>query len=285
MKKTLIILFSLIFVLPFFIGCEEDDTPTAPDLPPYGSMAIDFSNFTVNSKSLNDLNKLFAEGDFKTSTNYEFAAGHVGFWSLLLTVTLAVPVASFYASFQHTPTYLGNNKWQWTYDVTGFATTHTARLTGMLRTSDIKWEMYITRTGVGAYPEFKWFEGISNLDDNSGQWILYHSYDFQDELLQIDWTKSGDDIGEITYTYVRELDNNNETDLFNGSYITYGLQSDYFDAYYFIHFYNIWTSQFVDIDIEWSTTEYYGHVKAEHKFGDTDWHCWDDYGVDIDCTN
>ena len=47
-----------------------------------------------------------------------------------------------------------------------FGATYTARLTGEIRTDDIQWEMYITRTGINAYAEFKWYEGTSDLDGN-----------------------------------------------------------------------------------------------------------------------
>ncbi len=145
--------------------------------------------------------------------------------------------------------------------------------------------MYITKTGINPHDEFKWFEGISDLDGNGGEWALYHSYEHQDKVLEIDWTKTGDEIGQITYTYVRALNDLGETENFNGSYLTYGLQDEYFDAFYTVHAYSENLSNYTDTYIEWSTTEYFGHVKAEYWFQDTDWHCWDNTGEDMDCTN
>ncbi len=276
MKKFLSILFIAILIISLFFACEEEDNGTPPELPPYESMFIDFSDFTVDSKTS-------FEKSVNSQTNYSFAAGNVGFWSLLLSATLVVPVAAFYNSFNYSPEYIGNATWEWNYKVSGFASNHTARLTGQIRTNNIKWEMYVAKEGVGGYDEFKWFEGTSDLDGNGGEWTLYHSYEFQEEVLGIEWSKSGDEISEITYTFTRELNDNRETEPFNGSYLTYGLQEGNYNAFYDIHFYNYWTQQFVDCEIEWSTTEYFGRVRAEYNFEDAEWHCWDSSGDDIEC--
>ncbi|MFC2152925.1 hypothetical protein ACFLSE_10410 [Bacteroidota bacterium] len=283
MKKSLIFVFSFILLVPIFIGCKEEDNDTPPIIPPYESIRIAFNNFYIDTDTLGYLNTKHQISDYNTQTNYRFATESVDFWDHLLTVTLIIPVRSYYFSFIHTPTYLGNNKWEWNFNMNSFTSTYTIHLTGELGTTDIKWEMYIGETGDEGFPEFKWLEGTSHIDGNSGQWFLYHSYQFQEEVLQIDWTKSGKDIVEKTYTYIRELNDNRETEPFNGSYLIYVIQNDYYDGHNSNHFYDTLTTQFVDVDIEWSTTEYYGHVKAEHKFGDTEWHCWDDFGNDTSC--
>jgi hypothetical protein len=266
-----------------FMSCEtkEKEENTPPELPPYESMAIDFDQFTVKDEVAGLAMKSTDEG---TMNNWEFASGQVGFWNLLLTVTLAVPVSSFYHSFAHTPVYLGDATWQWTYEVTGFTSTYIARLVGTVRSEDVKWEMYITKDGIEGYPEFLWYEGVSDLDGNGGQWTLYHSYEFQEEVLVIDWERSGEEVAGIRYSFVRELNDNRETEPFNGSYLEAGLLEDDLNAYYNIHFYEgIFIKDFVDVMIEWSTSEYNGRVKAEYKFGDADWHCWDGYGYDTEC--
>ena len=285
MKQKLTLLWAILFFMTVFISCEKDeeDNGTSPELPPQESLIIDLDQFTIDSKSHNKVNQKLDMEALAASSNYEFAAGNIGFWNVLLTVTLVVPVAAFQTAFTQTPEFIGESTWQWSYDVNGFASTHTARLTGQIRSDDVKWEMYVQKSGVNGYPEFKWFEGTSALDGNSGTWTLYHSYEFQDELLEIDWSKSGNEIGQVTYSFVRETNNDGEPEPFNGSYLTYGLQSGYFDAFYDIYFYDVWSNQFVNVDIEWSTTEYYGRVKAEHHFDDTNWHCWDNTGEDITC--
>lgn len=285
MKSIKYLIIGITFlVIPLFICCEKTEDKTPPELPPYESMVIDFSKLNVASKSITENQLVIPVGEMQAKTNWQFAAGTVGFWNTLLALTLIVPVASFYASLSQTSSYLGNAKWEWKYSLTGLLSTYSARLTGELRTDEVKWEMYINKTGTNSFPEFKWFEGTSKLDGNEGQWILYHSYQYQEQVLQIDWTRTASRIGEIKYTYVRALNDNRETDKFKDSYLIHGLQNSYYDAYYNIHFYDILTLQFVDANIEWSTTLYFGHVKAPYKFQDTNWHCWDNTGNDIVCT-
>ena len=276
MKKIVMLLVFITVLIPVFFSCDDNETEKAPLLPPIESMAIDFSNFAGDSK---------AAAEFKTVTNYSWAALTVYFWNVTVGSVIAVPIAAYKNSFNHTPVYLGNNKWQWSYSVTGFASDYTARLTGELRTNDVKWEMYITKTGIGAFAEFKWFEGTSSLDRNTGQWTLYHSYAFQEEVLVIDWLRISGEFSQITYTYVRELNDNRETENFNGSYLTYGLQTGDYDAYYKVHAYSPNLLDFADTYIEWNSTEYYGHIKAYHIYQNNNWHCWDTLGNDIDCTN
>jgi hypothetical protein len=284
MKKLLSSLIAIAVLNLLFVSCEQQEKDTPPELPPLESMVIDFDDFTESDSktAINDF-KSASEG---TTKNFEFAAGQVGFWNTILTITLAVPVASFYSSFGQKPVFLGDATWQWSYTVDGFASSYTARLTGQIRDENIKWEMFISKKGVGAFDEFKWYEGTSDLDGNGGQWMLYHSHEFPEELLQIDWKKTGTEVGEITYTIVRELNDNREPEVFNGSYLEAGKLEGDLDAYYNIHYYEVWVvKDFVDVFIEWSTSEYNGHVKAQHKFGDDLWHCWNSNGDDVACEN
>lgn len=271
---------SLMFISLLFstlTSCEDKkDEGTPPELPPYESMAIDFSNFTDNTKATSLVN---------TNVNFGAAGLTVFVWNLTLGVTLAVPVASFYESFKHVAVFIGDATWQWTYDVKVLGATYTARMTGQIRTDNVKWNMYVSRSGINAFEEFKWFEGTSDTDGNAGQWILYHSYELQEAVIQIDWKKTGNEIGDIKYTYIRSSDNGDAKQLSNGSYIQYGLQDDAFDAFYSVHSAtrDLETDGFKDVNIEWSTDNYYGRIKAFHYFQDTDWHCWNNEGVDIIC--
>ena len=282
MKKLMSNLLVIVLINLFFASCELKEKDTPPELPPFESMMIDFSKFKVDeSGGVAMATKSTAE---ETMVNWEFASGQVGFWNFLVTATLAVPIASFYCAFLHQPVFMGDATWQWTYEVTGFTSNYIARLVGTVRTDDVKWEMYITKEGIEGFPEFLWYEGTSNLSGNGGHWILYHSYEFQEEVLQIDWERSGEQIANIQYSFVRELNNNREVEPFNGSYLEAGLLEGDLDAYYNIHFYEIWIiKDFVDVKIEWSTTDYNGRVQADYKFSDEDWHCWDGYGYDIVC--
>lgn len=285
MKKLLSSLLAIAVLNLMFVSCEQQEKDTPPEIPPYESMFTDFSQFKVNETNESVPVSLAKSTETGTMVNYGFSALEVGFFNIVLAVTLVVPVASFAASFQHQPVYLGDATWEWNYDVTGFAKTYKARLTGQIRSEDIYWQMNLAVDGIGGHPEFVWFYGTSDLDGHGGQWILNHSYEFQEKVLQIDWESDGEEVGEIKYTYVRELNNNREVEKGNGNYIEAGKVIDELDAFYNIHIYNANVADFIDVNIEWSTSEYNGRVMCPEFFQDSEWHCWDSYGYDIVCEN
>ena len=55
------------------------------------------------------------------------------------------------------------------------------------------------------------------------------------------------------------------------------------DAFYNVHAFNNDISEYVDVAIEWSRTNYNGHVRSLSYFENDNWHCWDETGQDIDC--
>jgi hypothetical protein len=76
---------------------------------------------------------------------------------------------------------------------------------GLVQTDSVKWEMFISKDGAGAFTEFTWFTGTSALDGKGGRWILNNSQLFQEPTLQIDWSVTDNAIGNIKYTYIRAL--------------------------------------------------------------------------------
>jgi len=278
MKKHTTLIFTLLLAFISIIGCKEiENTDQSVSLPPYESMVIDFGGLTDGTKSATINNTE------TTYVNWTYSAVSVGFWNVIIGTTFAVPVAAFKTAFSHSPQKIGDNQWQWSYNVDGFTSQYTARLVGTLEASQIQWEMYITKTGINGFDEFLWFEGTSNLDGESGQWILYHSPTYPEEVIQIDWEKTGEEVGSVKYTYIRELDDDRQPNDFKNSYLIYGLQDASFDAYVTIHIYSAAAADFVDSQIEWSRSDYSGHVMSATFFGDTDWHCWDSTGADSIC--
>jgi len=278
MKKTLIILLSAVLMAGLLTSCKKKKGDP-PALPIEESMIIDFSNFEIGKKSVD----LFYSDKGVENSNWEFAATVAGYWRAILTSTLIVPVSAFKLAVDQTPEWIEEDTWEWNYSASVFSVTYKARLVGQIRASDVLWTMYVTREGNGGYPEFVWFEGTSALDGNSGQWTLNHSYTYQESVLQIDWTSSGNSVGTVKYTYVRTLNDNRETDTFNGSYIEYGKTSNTLDAYYSIHYYSKDYLTFWDVDVEWSTVSYNGRVQCSPRFVDSDWHCWNSQLVNVTC--
>jgi hypothetical protein len=280
MTKKFSFFLTIILVIGLFPGCvKKKDTP--PTVPPIGTMSIDFSNFVSSARSPNE-NDVRAI-NVASNGNWAIASTVAGVWNVILAVNLVVPVASFEVAVNKTPVYLDNKKWEWSYNFNVIGATYKARLTGEIRSSDVKWEMYISKEGVGAFAELLWFEGTSNLDGKSGQWILNASQTFPEPMLQIDWTLAGTDIGNIKYTYIRDEKDDRSPDLFKNSYIQYGLTTNTLNAFYSVHQNTGVANVFNDISIEWSTTNHNGHIKANNYFQDDLWHCWDENGSNVTC--
>jgi hypothetical protein len=269
MKKIYSILLILVLSAGFFSGCKKDKGDP-PVLPPAESMAIDFSNFASAKKSL----EILPVEKGTANSNWEYAATVAGIWKLIINTTLAVPVLTFKTAIDKTPTYVTTKTWQWSYSVSFLNNTYKARLTGLIRSTDVQWKMYVAKDGTDSFAEFLWFEGTSKIDGTGGQWILYQSPQVTESLLQIDWTKTATGVGYVKYTYVKN-------DSFKNSFIEYGLNTNALNAYYTIHYYN--GVKFSDVNVEWNTTTHNGHVKSVDYLGDSNWYCWDANKINTVC--
>ena len=281
MKKLISISLLVMLFAGLFWGCEKKENAPAPTLPPASSMSIDFSNFAAK-KSVSNENIVTGIAAVDKS-NYILASTIAGIWNTILAVNLAVPVTSFNLAINNTPVNLSNNKWEWNYIFNVVGATYKARLTGEVRTTDVKWEMYVSKEGVGAFSELLWYEGTSKLDGKSGQWILNHSQAFPEPVLQIDWETAGSGISNIKYTYIRDKKDDRTTDFFKTSYIEYGLTSNALNAFYNVHQNTGVQDVFNDVFIEWSTANHNGHIKANYQFHDDLWHCWNGTGENVTC--
>ncbi len=275
----------LTLIMIFAASCEKstdiNEQGTSPELPPFESMAIDFGAFEDSGTSGKSTPLVY---DNKAPNgNWVFSRLVVGVWSSAIYSTLAVPVASFQAAFSQTPEKISDDTWEWTYSVGGFTSDYTARLTGQLTANGVAWNMYVTKLGIEGFNDFLWFSGNSALDGNSGSWILNQGPDRPDPMLRIDWERSGEEIGSIRYTWVRELDDQENDDLFRNSYLEYGLQEGTYDAYFSAYVYDTTLQSFTEVDIEWSRDTFEGRVRAMAYFDDELWHCWDSNGDDVAC--
>lgn len=234
-------------------------------------MVIDFTNFASAGKGAVDFTAIKGA----ENSTYEFAALVAGVWKLIINTTLIVPVTAFRSSMTELPEYVDDNTWQWSYSFSAASSTYTARLTGLIGATDVVWKMYISKTGNGAFTDFLWFEGTSKKDATSGQWILYQSAQAPQACLQIDWTRTGDSVGKITYTWIKN------SDPFKTSYIEYGLTTGSLDAWFNVHYYT--GTKFSDVEIKWNTTTKNGRVRSS-DYLENKWYCWDSNYVNTVCT-
>lgn len=243
------------------LSCKKKDPE--PELPPSSSMLITFDNFWDGSAKTADT----------TKNNLLFAGGNVLVWNLILTVGLAVPVASFVESFKHEPKWNKKEKaWIWSYSVPVGNITYSAELHGKDGGDMVNWSMYISQNG--GFEDFLWYTGTSRKDKTSGQWLLNDKPNNPTALLQIDWHANADGTSDIQYMNV--VPGGAE----NGGYIKYGIVKDpQFDAFYDI--YNKGQNNLTKI--QWNRSSRAGRVQDEKKFNDAAWHCWDNLLLDTAC--
>ena len=264
--KLPVILVAVILIV--FSSCNKEESPepeAAPNIPPESTMIMNFSDFkNVDTTA------------FKSSLSYQHwgrAATHVLVWNTVLTITLAVPVASFRESFKHEAVYNPDiNAWVWSYNFIAGGDIHLAELHGSVSATGIQWNMYISRDG--HYSDFLWYSGTSDLDNESGNWVLNNNPDTANSFLLIEWTR---DLStgnfDIKYTNIAAQNPN------NGSFIYYAKTSDLMDASY-----NIYNSSEINyVKINWSRTNIFGQIKDPFFFEDSDFHCWDEMRQDTDC--
>lgn len=266
-----VIILTLTAVL--FSNCKKDNEP-APQIPPIETFVIDFSDFDDGSKSVL-FNSVDLRGvDTVTYDNWGFAGANVVIWNTILTIGLAVPVASFVESFNHEGVYQpDDNSWIWTYDVLVGLTKYTAELHAEIINDYVHWKMYISQQG--GYSDFLWYTGESKSDRTEGTWTLYNTPNDPAPLLGIDWHRSSDNTtGDIRYTNIVPYGAE------NGGYISHAITTETpFDANYDI--YNKGQDNLTEI--EWNRAVKDGRITDMNHFGDEEWHCWDNLLQDIDC--
>jgi hypothetical protein len=269
MKRIFFISLAFLLAGGLLTSCKKDKG-NPPILPPYASMVIDFSNFTTFRKSA------AVVPAFKGTENstWEFAAGLAGIWNSLISSTITVPMAAFQAASAYKATYVSENNWQWSYNFTLDANSYKARIQGKTTTSTVTWKVYITDEGTGSFKDYLWIEGTSKSDGSGGQWIFRQGPSADVQLFQDDWTRSGDQVTSITFTYLK-----NDTN--KGSYINYLLlYSGDFDSGYSIHFAD---GLYSDSDIEWNSVTNDGRLKCLDYLQDDNWYCWDTNKINKIC--
>lgn len=271
MKKTFNIklLFSAILLLAITACEKEEEDFGKPSLPPQSAFLIDFSDFEA------DTEKDFTEG--QTSTNFVFSALQVYAWNLVITVGLAVPVASYTYALEQAPSMVELNKWLWEYNVNVGQEVYEANLYGTVTKDSVFWEMYISKTaGANQFADYKWYVGAMNRTVTEGYWILNDNPTSNKKTLKIDWDRN---VENQTWSirYMNVIPDDAE----NGGFIQHGITNDpTFDAFFTI--FNKGQDQ--TTNIEWNKTTIAGRVMAPHFYNDSNWHCWDGNQQDVDCT-
>jgi hypothetical protein len=250
-----------------FSSCKKDEDPkTAPVLPPESAFKMNFDDFATADDTLKSALQV------DTYSNWGYSFLNVSFWNTVLTVSLAVPVASYAEAFNHEAIYHPDeDNWTWSYNFSIGFVAYEAELTGAIEGTNVNWEMRITKQG--EYADFLWYRGKSAIDQSGGYWILSENPANSNDLLRIDWKRYSDGTADIKYTNIKPGANE------NGSYIWYGTTIDELDRFYQIYHKPVNNHT----KIEWSSTLKNGRVMDPLHFNDSAWHCWDLQLKDITC--
>lgn len=249
-----------VFVLS---SCKKDEEEAAPELPPESSMQMNFFK--------NDKNEFLAQRTSQTFKNWTASAVTVGVYNTVLTVTLALPVASFKAAFNHKGEWQEKGKWKWSYNFPHKGNTYTAELFATRLTNGIGWEMKINGPGV---PGFVWYTGTSSDDGKSGNWVINHSVQNPKPLYHINWSKSGSEIGKIKYT----LGSAHKDE---GAYVEYGLVGgNQYDAFYDI----VNPKNASQVNVKWHRKNHIGSIFTKGLKENYDG-CWNNKLEDISCAD
>ncbi len=262
-------------LVPAWCGCGGSgaggsDSGEPPVVPPASTLQIDFDDFSGSPPTTEGPRAPKQADSFE---NWVFAAGNLVVWSTVLTVSLAIPVAAFAESFNHEPQQVSALGWVWSYDVLVNGVRYSAALHGTISGANITWRMLISKEG--AYTDFEWFTGVSNLTATQGTWSLSRDPSDATPFVDIAWERSTtDDAAEVRYTNITPEAAG------NGSYIVFGITPETpFDA-----FYEVFGAELDEtVRIEWMRSDASGRVRNETHFGNGEWHCWNDQLRDIDC--
>jgi hypothetical protein len=267
-RQLSIISVGILSIVLITTGCSKDEVGEPPELSPMESFQMDFSYFNDPSDTLG------GEKSLSQYHNWGSAFATVSAWKAFVTLGMAVPVASYTEALKQEAVYLGENRWEWTYDVTVKMISYSARLIAeRISNDEFTASMYITRSGAGGFNEFKWFEGTIRYDHTHASWTIYENPEDPAALVNIDWNRDWEaETADITYTNVRE--GNSEY----GSFISFSVDPDRdYDAAYTI------SISRGETFIEWNRSTKAGRIKSQERFGDDLWRCWNGQLQNIDC--
>ncbi|MFN2379046.1 MAG: hypothetical protein ABR519_02415 [Bacteroidales bacterium] len=248
-------------------SCKKEDKPVQPELPPYESMIMDFSDF--------DQTPAQGKGIITEHDNFITAYVSVAFWHSITTTTMIIPALAYREMLTNAgdPEYIDDNTWVWTKQFGYQDLSYTATLTAVrLNNEEFSMEMKIASA---AYPEqgVVWFDGVIRYDHTHALWNLYKYDEGEVKVIEAEWNKDFETgVSDLKYTYMETGSDE------YGSYIIFGLNPALeYDAYYTV------SLSSNTVNIEWDTESKAGRIKNPAYFEDNEWHCWNNMLVNIEC--
>jgi hypothetical protein len=242
---------------------KEDENP--PGLPPVDALLMDFSSFTCGVPQGNK--------SVSSYVNFGYSVLTIAVWNTAAAVNIIVPAAAYAEALNQEAVYLGNNSWQWKYNINIGQDTYTVKLVSQrISNEEYTLKMFVSKSGTGGFEDFKWIEGTVRYDHTSASWTVYDSPETSWPMVEIKWTM---DWEKELYT-IKYICEKPDSDLYGGT-IEHGVTDASYDAYYIITFPSN------TINIEWNRITKAGRVKSLNYYADSEWHCWDENLVDAVC--
>ena len=248
----------------------SDQLTQAPNLPIVESMVMPFEILNeLDTTGIAETGEIENRASYK---NWTYAAVHLYVWNAIVTAELAIPVATLAEAFNHDPQVDGEY-YVWSYDIEDNNEHYFLKLFAKLANSQegIEWEMVVDLEG--EYSDFSFYTGLTSFDNTNASWTIYGAPQNPFPFLQIDYDVDSDD-ASIRYTNVipGHKDKGNYIEArstvsgeMNRQYdINKGAPEDF-------------------LRIRWNEPNHYGQVSEQTHFGDNDWHCWDEMGIDTSC--
>ncbi len=265
----------------FLVGCNgpvqesgaggDTSSDSPPEIPPLSTLKIDFEVFPTQASKLIDGQAQLIDDVLRS--DWIFSASVVAIWNTLLAATLTVPVAAYVESFNHQPELQSDGSWEWAYGFVAAELEHTARLQARLLDGDVEWKMLISQED--AYTDVLLFSGLSNLVGTAGTWTLNTNIADLMPFIEVEWSRNAS-AGKLDITYTNIVPNGPE----NGGFIAASVGAEgLFESTYQV----FGKVQDNLTEIEWNPASKDGRVRDQDKFGDDEWHCWDESLLNIDC--
>lgn len=279
--RTKYCLIALALLAIFFQSCDfegirnEAEELAAPTVPSKEMFAM-----PMESLEGTESDTTMAQASGVSFKNWAHSGLNILFWNTAVVLHSAIPFTAFGLAVNEKPVYLGNAIWEWSYTYVDKPLTarevYDVVLTAEYINSneEVNWVMKVSKRG--EFEDFVWYSGVSRTDFSAATFVLNHQPESPEQYLQIEFERnsSNDDV-RIRYTNV-------SSDANQGGYIEYREESNnpYNRSYDVLVGPNDPTNF---LEIQWIEPTRVGRVKHPSHFGDQDWHCWDQFQIDIEC--
>ncbi len=271
MKRLFLFLAISMFL---FQSCEKDPISqnpeglTAPQLPPT-------SMFSLPESTLE--NAEAGKTEFDTKWNFLHAGLNYLGWTAIVVTNMAVPVKAFGMAFNEEAEFVGDNTFEWKYnynDTSPGGANYAVSLTGQYinNAQEVEWKLTVDRQG--AYSNFVWYSGIVATDLSYGAFTLNQKPNNPETLIAISYDK---DLStqDVSLRFTNAISG----DAGNGNYVEYRTEVNE----YFNRSFDVQLGEDDLLEIQYNDPSGNGHVRHPKHFNNSEWHCWDNEQIDVDC--